>query len=557
MSSHKKRMSDIGRALGTDPRRVTTPGKGLALPEEYARISNFPMNELTHDALKTVIARLQATDENGAGLTADKELRHFYRESNNRLLEHGPDALNVSFNVMEAFMSWNSKFWMFDLREERDHQFSFGDFLDFATSPDAPIDAFQAAYELEEGIIYSFSSIDDPHDYVFSTAAGPDYGVGSFSMVRHGGEVSLLTVAGQRVQDVSDRDSADRKKIFNKKPEVGPHPSLQPGAVGLLGHRDLWKTLALVRLDLTRRSEEVRYVLHDDGNSFLITTDDPAVLSDLRNDMDEECISSLTARLNEQAVLFELCRTALLLPAYFKFKITLIRTKEVPTRFRAATASSWKRREQARARVPARARILFRRVSALEIVGPATTRPAVHFTPPKYQVQVDGFWRRIAPGREGKGPNGEPVIGRTWVAGHLRWRDRPAQPKEVLVKSRVSVARATVAAEKLAESIATSEPPSEELRSKPRDDEPASTTVSRAEAYSERRKLTPRVRWAVLERDRFRCTRCGADAAADSLVRLDVDHVLPVSRGGKTEPGNLTTLCSRCNNGKGSSIPRG
>ena len=34
------------------------------------------------------------------------------------------------------------------------------------------------------------------------------------------------------------------------------------------------------------------------------------------------------------------------------------------------------------------------------------------------------------------------------------------------------------------------------------------------------------------------------------LVKLHVDHIKPVSKGGKTELSNLRTLCERCNLGK-------
>lgn len=34
-------------------------------------------------------------------------------------------------------------------------------------------------------------------------------------------------------------------------------------------------------------------------------------------------------------------------------------------------------------------------------------------------------------------------------------------------------------------------------------------------------------------------------------VKLHVDHIVPVSRGGKSVMGNLQTLCEDCNCGKG------
>ena len=66
----------------------------------------------------------------------------------------------------------------------------------------------------------------------------------------------------------------------------------------------------------------------------------------------------------------------------------------------------------------------------------------------------------------------------------------------------------------------------------------------------DRHKISLSLRFEVLQRDRFRCTVCGANPAAEPRCRLHVDHIRPWSRGGKTEPGNLRTLCAECNLGR-------
>lgn len=63
----------------------------------------------------------------------------------------------------------------------------------------------------------------------------------------------------------------------------------------------------------------------------------------------------------------------------------------------------------------------------------------------------------------------------------------------------------------------------------------------------EARKITSTVRARVMERDHFRCRRCGAGPAA---ATLEVDHVVPVAKGGTADESNLQTLCATCNNGK-------
>lgn len=59
-----------------------------------------------------------------------------------------------------------------------------------------------------------------------------------------------------------------------------------------------------------------------------------------------------------------------------------------------------------------------------------------------------------------------------------------------------------------------------------------------------------RLRWHVLQRDRFTCRACGASPALTPGVELHVDHIKPWSKGGETVLENLQTLCSGCNLGK-------
>ena len=68
----------------------------------------------------------------------------------------------------------------------------------------------------------------------------------------------------------------------------------------------------------------------------------------------------------------------------------------------------------------------------------------------------------------------------------------------------------------------------------------------------ERAELSDSLRYDILKRDNFKCVICGADAK--SGARLHVDHIIPVSKGGKSVPSNLRTLCERCNVGKSAKI---
>ncbi|MDE2118263.1 MAG: HNH endonuclease [Betaproteobacteria bacterium] len=57
-------------------------------------------------------------------------------------------------------------------------------------------------------------------------------------------------------------------------------------------------------------------------------------------------------------------------------------------------------------------------------------------------------------------------------------------------------------------------------------------------------------RWIVLKRDNYRCVKCGASPSNNHKVELEVDHIIPVAKGGGNALENLQILCRDCNQGK-------
>lgn len=70
--------------------------------------------------------------------------------------------------------------------------------------------------------------------------------------------------------------------------------------------------------------------------------------------------------------------------------------------------------------------------------------------------------------------------------------------------------------------------------------------------------ITP---YIVFERDEWTCKRCGISTPKDLRGTIqwnapELDHVIPISKGGSHTMDNLQCLCRRCNNSKGDKVYR-
>lgn len=69
-------------------------------------------------------------------------------------------------------------------------------------------------------------------------------------------------------------------------------------------------------------------------------------------------------------------------------------------------------------------------------------------------------------------------------------------------------------------------------------------------AKAQRSLMTKKLREFIKNRDSYTCQICSASIAEQSLLLLEVDHILPVSKGGLSTEDNLQTLCWKCNRSK-------
>jgi hypothetical protein len=70
----------------------------------------------------------------------------------------------------------------------------------------------------------------------------------------------------------------------------------------------------------------------------------------------------------------------------------------------------------------------------------------------------------------------------------------------------------------------------------------------------QRALMTSSLREKIKARDNYTCQFCSLSVKDEKNLLLEIDHIIPLSKGGITSEDNLQTLCWRCNRSKGSRI---
>lgn len=73
-------------------------------------------------------------------------------------------------------------------------------------------------------------------------------------------------------------------------------------------------------------------------------------------------------------------------------------------------------------------------------------------------------------------------------------------------------------------------------------------TLSEVSTKEQRRLMTKALRDQIAFRDHYTCQLCGK--YMPDGVGLQIDHIIPIAKGGKSIPSNLQVLCSKCNGKK-------
>lgn len=76
----------------------------------------------------------------------------------------------------------------------------------------------------------------------------------------------------------------------------------------------------------------------------------------------------------------------------------------------------------------------------------------------------------------------------------------------------------------------------------------------RKSAAGQRALMTTKFREFIKKRDGYTCKHCSVSVMDEPHLLLEVDHIMPISKGGMSAEENLQTLCWRCNRSKSNKV---
>lgn len=81
-----------------------------------------------------------------------------------------------------------------------------------------------------------------------------------------------------------------------------------------------------------------------------------------------------------------------------------------------------------------------------------------------------------------------------------------------------------------------------------------SKLTAKAFAKEQRNLMTKKLRDFIKKRDNFTCCNCGNSTYTEPNLLLEIDHIIPIAKGGCTVEDNLQTLCWKCNRSKSDKV---
>ncbi len=399
---------------------------------------------------KQFVENVMAADQMaGAGFPIDRQNRDFLSTTNEDVFADQDPPHPKLWDVIQAYFRWQHAEMKPFLRllPEKDHAFNSVDFFAFATDPNLQEQTIPQLMALPEGIIHNYSVLNDLKETIFTADDGRKLVLAGIAFVRQGSQLFWHT-AGGLIDDLAVL-TAERRSLLAQDEErvrrvnAGASEAmltriLKPTATPLPGTDDVWNCGAMGSFDLLSGKHEIRIVTREWGVSQAVFSDqfEYKYASEYHGDEDiRRMIDKTMVNLEKDQLFFEVAETAFTLPAYFAAKVTFVSDNIVQTKLGDKNAGQSRRYAL---KAPLDMRIQTRTVSTLDFQNRGNYER--DYSPPRFQVEVEGFWRRLSPNSVGHNKHGEPTVGRTWVTAHARWKEKPPRKAMVHVKTTITSA---------------------------------------------------------------------------------------------------------------------
>jgi hypothetical protein len=419
LSPFEQRMQEFARMFPPPP---SHPAHKILLARAQFEAERDVAFRMWADETRTKVPSFILTRmEGGTNFPVANTLRSFFQEYARRFMANGPHSLPTSFNVVESFLRFSHDYFVFDLREEREHLIRLDDYLDWYTRGEFPEDPAALRDVVPEAIAYSYNAAGPLNDFRIQTPES-ELALFGISLIRHASELSMLAVLGERPPMISDDDAS--------KAKIGDAPrgkeGIKPAADWTVKDRYLeeapthCRVVALVRFDLVRCKYEVRYVNVDMGASFFVATDD-SLIFDVDQDAGERrrYLDRMNVVLKRYDPLFSAMGALMFLPAFFIAERQRVTVTTFATPLHARRDSP---EVQKAAKLLGRNAVSFSRdVSCMRTDPQHRTEATISVEPPDLELATEGFWKPLPPGVIGKDEAGQPIVGRTWVERTDSW----------------------------------------------------------------------------------------------------------------------------------------
>ncbi|TAX72811.1 GIY-YIG nuclease family protein [Rhizobium leguminosarum] len=357
----------------------------------------------------------------GPGFPLDKKLREFAREFNNRVLMGRGGAQPQSFDVLQAFVEPDDRALLLRILPERFHSLDLDYILEKLTDPTRTVGS-ENLMALREGEIYHLHIPGSYQGLQFTGNEGLAFYGAAF--VRHGEELSILGIAAKEGRetgllpvDVAD-GIVDPERAFLTSLKERLDQNHQP----FYDSDNLYPLVFLTRIDLTRKTTMVRFILEERKDTWSVYSDSREIYTYMAKDMKQpiERVSDVfelsNGKLIEYSQVFTLLRD---IPfaiidvddddnlAISRYPTELNLSKNTTTIRKIRKALSLNEAPNY--------------VDVKSIIRVAPAGKAYNWEAETFKVEQGGYWKALAPGKIGVGKNGDKVHGRSWVTVQESW----------------------------------------------------------------------------------------------------------------------------------------